>query len=428
MGKISNYSAVDNVKDTDQFVLVQDGETRKAFASQIIRSEKMVYGVRWDSVNDTMEAGVVVDGQFQATDYQNYPIQENIGRYLLTTAGAQQKLDKHDSSTDTDGNSVSLDGSAGQVMAWVPRFHMQMRRIGDYFYCLISKASFIFEGVSSWVHPTFLNYSGFWVGAFQGVAASDSNTADVHSVVKDTSGYSMSYPNPFTNQTRGEFRTQCANVGSGFCQWSYGMQEVIRILFLAEYKTWNSQEALPGHTERSSFNYGECSKAGETVNLGDYSGSIYDDGVGLYIANSYRGIENPFGNVWQWVDGINIDTDDNQRVWLAFDPDNFTDDATTNYTDSGIAPGFDDTSDYQKNIDGTGKYAPLWPVTLNDGADSSSYITDYFWSLALGSGWRVVRSGGLSHNSGLAGLGCLLSNNDSGASSDDVGSRLAAYK
>ena len=391
-------------------------------------NQQQIYSIRWDSVNDTMQSGLIDGGSFVGTDYQTFPVQEEMGRYLLQTNGTATKLAARNSAIDTNGNSVSLDGTSGQVMTWVPRHYQLVTTSGDYKYILVSKQPFSFSGNSAWVPPAFLNYSGFWVGAFQGVAASDSNSADVHSVVKDTSGYSRSYPNPFTNRTRGQFRTQCANVGSGFCQWSYGMQEVIRILFLTEYKTWNSQEVLPGHTERSSFDYSECSKAGETVNLGDYSGSIYDDSAGLYIANSYRGIENPFGNVWQWLDGVNVDTDDNQRVWLAFDPDNFADDTTTNYIDSGIAPGFDNVADFQRDIDGTGKYAPLWPITVGGGAESDSYITDYFWSDALGSGWRAVRSGGSSLHGGRAGLGCLTSTSDSGISNRSIGARLAAYK
>ena len=391
-----------------------------------LENEGMIYGVRWDSVNDIMQPGIVSDGYFVATDYANFPVQEQVGRYLVTTGGSKSKLNAYGSSIFPDGTSAILDGSSGQVLTWVPRHYQLVITDGDYVYMLISEQPFGFNGVSAWIPPAFLNWSGFWVGAFQAVAASDSSSADVHSVIKDTSGYSMSYPNPFTNQTRGQFRSQCANVGSGFCQWSYGMQEVLRILFITEYKTWNSQAVLPGCTERS-YDYSNTSQAGETVHLGDYSGSIYSAAAELYIANSYRGVENPFGNVEQFLDGINIDTDDNQRVWLAFDPDNFADDTSTGYIDSGIAPAFDGESDYQKDIDGTSRYAPLWPVALNDGADSESYMTDYLWSNAAGSGWQVVQSGGTSYNGTQVGFGCFNSTYDSGGDTWPYGSRLAAY-
>ena len=392
-----------------------------------LESVGMVYGIRWDSVNDQIQPGIVINGSFVSMDYQNYPVQEQMGRYLLTTSGAATKLHSKNSSLNEDGSSVNLDGSSGQVMVQIPRFYQVITRNGDYVYFLISEQSFSFNSVSAWIPPAFLGLDGFYIAAFQGVAATDSTSADVYSAVIDTSGYSISNPNPFTNLTRSAFRSQCSNTGSVFSQWSYGMQEVLRILFLTEYKTWNSQDVLPGHTERGSWDYSYTSQAGETVGLGDFSGSIYDDSFDLYIANSYRGVENPFGNIRQWLDGINVDTDDNQRVWLTYDPDNFSDDTTTNYIDSGIAPGFDGISDYQKDIEGAGKHAPLWPVALDDGADSSSYITDYFYSGALGSGWRAVICGGPLDHGGRAGFGYLRSYDDSGWSNVSFGSRLAAY-
>ena len=392
-----------------------------------LESEGMIYGVCWDSVDDIIQPGIVSDGSFVATDYANFPVQEQMGRYLVTIGGSKSKLNEYDSNDFPDGTSATLDGSSGQFLDWVPRHYQLVITDGDDKYVLISKQPFSFGGVSAWVHPAFLDWSGFWVGAVQGVAASDATDANMHSVIKDTSEYGIANPNPFTNQTRGQFRTQCANVGDGFCQQSYGMQEVLRILFLTEYKTWNSQAVLPGYTERGSWDYSYTSQAGETVHLGDYSGSIYSDDLGLYIANSYRGIENPFGNVRQWLDGINIDTDDSQRVWLAFDPANFADDTTTNYIDSDVAPAFDGADNYQKDIDGTSRYAPLWPIALNDGADSSSYITDYFWSSAARSGWRVVAAGGQLSDGTQAGFGYFTSSNGSGDSWEGYGSRLAAY-
>ena len=408
------------------------GGNVREYSPTPLESEGMIYGVRWDSVNDTMQPGIVNGGSFVATDYANYPVQEQMGRGLLTGGGSWTKLNQYSSDKLPDGTSATIDGSSGQVMVYVPRHYQLVTTSGDYKYILISEQPFSFNGVDAWVPPAFLDKQGFYVSAFQGVAATDSTSADVYSAVIDTSGYSTNTnPNPYTNQTRGDFRTYCSNTGAVFCQWSYGMQEVLRILFVTEFKTWNSQAVLPGYTERSSWDYSYTSQAGETLGLGDYSGSIYDDDLDLYIANSYRGIENPFGNVRQWLDGINIDTNDSsstqQRVWIAFDPSNFADDTTTDYIDTGIAPGFDDDDDYQKDIYGQEKYAPLWPTGLGDGADSDSYLTDYMYNDPLGSGWRVVTCSGRLILGGSAGFGFIHASTGSGFSYTKIGSRLGAY-
>ena len=386
-----------------------------------------VYGVRWDSVNDTYQAGLVIGGTFVATGYSPFPVQEKMGRGLLTTDGRWTKLDSNDSSKLLDGSSATLDGSAGQVMVKVPRHYQLAVKDGDYRYFLCSEQPFSFQGVNAWIPPAFLGYENVYVGAFQGVALSDSTSANLGSVVLDTSGYSNNTnPNPYTNQTRPGFRSYCSNTGEPFCQWSYGIYEMIYILAFIEYKTWALQEQIEGYTENGSGDYNYTSQAGETLSLGDYSGSV-GDGSSSGSAMSYRGIENFFGNVWQWVDGINIDTDDNQRVYVTFDPADFADDTTTNYIDTGIAPAFNDEDNYQKDIHGKEQYSPTWPIELNNGADSSSYITDFFWSNASGSGWRVVRVGGRLDAGRQAGFGDRGSDTSSSDSHSDGGSRLAAY-
>ncbi len=391
-----------------------------------------IYGIRWDSVADTIEAGIInSDGNFEAYDYSistdEAPIQTQMGRGLLTNSGSFSKLKSDDSNKFPDGTSATLDGTSGQVVTRIPKFYQNIQRIGDYVYMMVSEEAFSFNSVDAWISKGF--YKGGstpkdyrYCGAFEAVAASDSTSAIAKSVVKDTSGYSMSYPNPFTSRERGQFRTQC-NDGI-FHQFDWGLYEILAVLFLTEFKTWNSQDALPGYTERGSWDYGYTFQVGQTVSLGDASGSIYDEGLELYIANSFRGVENLFGNVRQWVDGINIDNNSGDvHVYVAYDPSVF-DDTTTDYIDTGHAPGFGDTSDYIKDILGQGEYVPLFPDELNNGADSSSYITDYMWNSA--GAWRVLSVGGALSEGGQAGLAYLNASTASSGSYADFGARSCA--
>ena len=389
-----------------------------------LESESMVYGVKWDSVNDVMTPGVVVAGSFIATDYQNFPIQEKVIRGILSDTGVWTPLNPYDSSKNVDGSAATIDGSAGQVMTQYPRHYALSKTDGNYKYWLISEQPFIFGGVTAWIPPAFGNGSHLYLGAFQGVALTDAVDAEVGSCVKDTSGYTTNpYSNPFTNRSIVQFRTQCKH--DVFSQQNYGQYEVAYMLAVIEYKTWKLQEILEGNTEYSGWDYAKATAAGATLGLGNFSGSIWSETEGKYIANSYRGLENPFGNVWQWADGANIDTNDNQRLWTCYNPDNYASDVTTNYTDTGCASAIDDTDGYIKDVLGTGKYASLYPIA-NTGASSDTFISDYIWAAALGSGWRVLRVGGGLSDGRMAGFGYRNANNYSSYLAAFIGVRLAA--
>ena len=418
-GKIAIYTTTGgNIATRDSLGNVYE------YSPTPLESESMIYGVRWDSVNDIMTPGIVVNGSFIATDYQNYPIQEKMIRGLLTETGVWTPLNPYDSSKLVNGSTATIDGSAGQVVTRISRHYVLNMIDGDYKYFLNSEQPFGFNGIQAWIPPAFGNGAFLYLGAFQGVALTDSVSANVGSCVLDTSGYTTnSYPNPFTNRTLPQFRTQCAH--GVFSQMNYCQYEVIYRLALTEFKTWKLQEKLEGNTEYSSFDYAKATPAGATLGLGNYSGSIWSETEGKYIANSYRGIENPFGNVHQWLDGANIDTNDNQRLWVCCNPANYASDTTTNYIDTGCASGIDNTDGYIKDVYGTGKYASLFPVS-NTGASSSTFISDYLYTAALGSGWRVLRAGGTLYGGRKAGFGCRASNYSSSSYYSYIGVRLAA--
>lgn len=399
-----------------------------------LESEGMIYGVKWDSVNDVMTPGIVLNGTFIASDYSNYPIQEKIGRGILNkSTNTWTKLNKFNSSKLENGSPATLDGSVGHVMVQIPRHYQLVTKSGNFVYILCSEFPFTFNSTPAWIPPAFLNKPHFYVGAFQGVALTDSSTSKIGSVVLDTSSYSTQlYPNPYTNVSRANFRTRLPDgVGSGLHIQSYGMYEALYVLMLTEFKTWAIQEQLEGHTERTgAWDYAWTQPVGLTLGMGDFSGSIWNDSLNIYTGNSYRGIEHVFGNVWHVLDGINIDNTagGNQRVWICYEPTHFADDTTTNYIDTGFAPGWgEQIAVYIKNIYAAGKHIPLYPTEFGGAANASTFITDAFWSSALGGGWRVLRVGGRANGSRRAGVGCRASADSSAYASSSVGVRLGGY-
>ena len=127
----------------------------------------------------------------------------------------------------------------------------------------------------------------------------------------------------------------------------------------------------------------------------------------------YRGIENLWGNVWNWVDGLNI------QDWVWAYCNNI--DA---YVDNTIAGNYSPLTGAAPNADGYVKtmYLADWtfrPATV--GGSSSTYIPDYYYQ---GAGARVLALGGSFLNGTYDGLFCWHANNSSGNANLYYGGRL----
>lgn len=125
------------------------------------------------------------------------------------------------------------------------------------------------------------------------------------------------------------------------------------------------------------------------------SGSIGDNTSGKYPC-VWRGLENPFGNLWQFIDGINIT--DNQ-VWIAKDAEIYASNLFTSpYEQLSYINA--NTDGYPKGMgfDKQNQFAEL-PTTL--GGSSSSYYSDYYYQ---STGQRIARFGGFWPSGSAAGL------------------------
>ena len=403
-------------------------------SSQLDQNNEMIYGVRFDYVNDVIQPGILNNGAFVATDYNNYPIQDEVKRVLLTSAGAESDLHPYDSSKMPDGSDAVINGSAGHIFSRINQFYMltYTDSTNKYHYVLNSKRRFVFNGVESWVPKRFGGRSVAHISSFEGTAMSDSLTAQVGSVINavhhpnglDTSTYTTNTnPAPFTNRTRGQFRTQCNN--GVFKQFSWGDLEILQVLFLTKYKTFDSQSVLPGHTWRASFNYADTTKPGLTYSLGNQDGYI-TDANGNAIANSFLGVENFFGNVWKFVDGININNAAGvYDVYVCHDPANFADDTSTNYSLVSGTTDFGDADGYITNLlMNASKLGSFFPTSITGGS-SSEFVHDYMWNAA--GGWRVLSSGGSLPSGSPAGVAALLALHSSGYLLSSFSARLAGY-
>jgi hypothetical protein len=178
-----------------------------------------------------------------------------------------------------------------------------------------------------------------------------------------------------------------------------------------EYKTFNIQEKLEGHTEKEAFYEDEITPVGTTLTLGNSSGSVKINNN--ILANSYRGIENPFGNLATFVDGINID---NFNIYISSNINDFNDIDNTNYIQLNI----DLINTEGINIFSSDLYENS--LIIKEAEEIDNYISDGIKTKTTG---NVVAIGGSMDLGRYAGISYIDFSLDKNNSYNYVGSRSA---
>ncbi|GAI88133.1 unnamed protein product, partial [marine sediment metagenome] len=253
-----------------------------------------------------------------------------------------------------------------------------------------------------------------YIGAYEGIGWDNSVSAYIDHGNTAANGWSgttidlvndilssVSGKNPITDETRAEFRAIAANRGTGWRQQDYDLASAIQLLYLIEYADWNSQSMIGmGRTQLSDGTWTQGSYIKETglsngdgngTNSVDWEGDA-DDATAETVYMTYRGIENFFGNIWNWVDGINVN--DNVPYVCNKDTD-FNDDTAENYTALGITLA--NANGYQKTLEQQSR--GFLPASV--GGESGTYITDYYYQDA---DWRVAMLGGNAFSALYAGV------------------------
>lgn len=211
-----------------------------------------------------------------------------------------------------------------------------------------------------------------------------------------------------TELTRAEFRNYAKNFASNAQLYDFAAWCAVGLLYRVEYADWGSQEKIgPGIVNDTAAH-----KTGETDAMVYHTGRAA--GTDGKTAVQYRGIENPWGNVWEWVDGINVN---NYSPCICTDPTKYADDTTTNYTVAGVPLG---GSGSTKTL-GISTNLPWAYLPREPGGSETTYIPD---SMNSSSEWKVLMVGGSRGNSSAAGLFCFHAGNSSSSSGVSIGTRL----
>lgn len=252
------------------------------------------------------------------------------------------------------------------------------------------------------IHPAFLR------------AGVEKDFIYVGSYKTSSNNKSVSGASPQVSQTRATMRNNARNKGAGYGIIDIATWNAIQMLMLVEVADNNVQAVIGEGWSASGHSGSKATGSCDAVpNLtGRPAGTSNDVDV------VWRGIEGFWGNVWEWVDGININ---NGAYYICTDPTKYADDTTTNYTSleytggTGWSTSYIQQEGYDEEIDWC-----MMPTTAGGGS-ATTYYADACWSA---SGWRVCQRGGDWNDGSSCGLFAVLFSGDSSSTGTGIGSRL----
>lgn len=368
--------------------------------------------------------------------HRSLPIQSKMRGCLLDDNGnVVEYLPKNDWTTAT------RDGSKGQVMVEIPMHYRKFETKGTKH--IVRLSEYPLHG--------YYQVPKMYVSAYE--ASIEHSTGKLCSVVNDSTDYrggnnNFSWDNtyrsllgrPITNMNRTDFRSAARNRNKTNTSWNcylYQVHKALFWLFIVEYAQLNSQADYNSQLTSEGFhqgglglgvsnwddkiwstfnNYNPFVPCGFTDSLGNSTGIVTytaynEDGSKLETSNvpRYRGIENPFGHIWKWTDGINVrisPTEDNggdnlSKVFVCEDTSKLND---TNYDGYKYVGNVARSNGYVKEII-FGEDGEIIPSFVEGGSPVKFFCDYYYTDIPTAEELRGILIGGLSSyttNNGIA--------------------------
>lgn len=322
-----------------------------------------------------------------------------------------ENSNKWEDGSDVDW--VEVESSGQNVMVEIPKFYYTKKTDGDRVYFGAAERipgatdvepheweaqpAFYRDRTKhlddSTAEPIEVNYR--YVGAFHGWV--------------DGQGRLRSLPNkmPTANKTISEFRNHAKNNGVGWSQFDYYLLYAIQTLYITEYAHPDSQTVIGRGYVDDNDDYIE------TGNTLQYGNNTFGEATGKYQM-SYRGIEDFYGNFYNWIDGIVTDSSYNILI------------GSKNFNDNGNGYDLYSTgisSNTHGNISDIHNDKNMGFVIKS--TNSNSNYDDKFYDYGYLNASRVARfGGGRSSGSGAGAFLWQLNYSASGSSANDA-ARLA---
>lgn len=376
---LTKFDKTDVVQTTGQSTT--EIMSQKAVTDIFLQYNDYQTGLRWNQETDIYQ----VLGSSHRTR-----IQERMRRCVLNDDGTvNYYLDQHDSTKKEDGTPAILNGTDGNVMVEIPKFYYKQSLVGDQHEWWISAT----PAAGYEVHEAFLKNGDTEVDYVYWAAYRPTTLDDKLMSVSDVA--------PTVSKNITTFRAEARANGEGWNLPNYHILNAIRLLYLLEYCTFNSQAVL-GNGNHTGANYTRTT--GVSNILGNESSSPAITGW-----MSYRGIEDFYASSWQFIDGCGLNDGVFRSTNVEADYNNtLTGDS---YVSGASVPEFSAT--YIKKI--TSDFLPQLGV-----GSSTTFTCDGAWSNP--SSLRVLRFGGRANSGAIGGVFCA----DLNGSFSNVAGYLAA--
>lgn len=364
------------------------------------------YTVRIDTTNSNPESACVYQDDAVGmtpgyTGWQNEPMIQSIKPCVLNNGSVSYYLNKDNYTQKEGGGTANLTGGDGDVMVEIPKIGYRLWSSGNYQYVSVTtdpaKANYCYYAHSL---NSDSDCSHIYIGAYLGYQ-SDNNL------------YSRSGVSPTASTTLPNFRTYSSNRGTGYSIVSFFPWTLLQCLYTVIYKNLDSQTALgKGYTSASAkANTGATNT--NTFCYGSQDGTTH---------MKFLGIEDMWGNLGHWLDGIYSDS--SRNILTDYRNSQFTGDGHDFQfsTPTGATSNY---SGYINKIMGTNTSGFVKDYNNNTDGTSSTYFADY--GDVVAGGFAGYAGGRWSDGSGAGAFKLGLSASASGSSSS-LGARLMYKK
>jgi len=363
-------------------------------------SSNNIYGVKIDTTNQNPETSVTYtddaagfipmrgnNGNFDWGSWELPFKSLGIRPCVFKDGAVNYYLDPNDYTKKIDGSNADItSGLDGDVMIEIPKMFWKFSKNGTDRIIQISRVKR--EGFVCLAHTRGENVvDNIYIGAYPGA-------------VIDGKLRSLSGKTPTGNKTHAAFRTDAQANGEGYEQFLFYQMMLLQILYVIFFKNLDGQTALGRGNVDASVK--------KITGARNTSGMFYGSTDGT-MQIKFCGIEDFWGNIRNWVDGIwsTKNTDPARKLWIATDEFNtvpYQQDGETwidavpkpnNYIEYGT--GFAVNVDgYIKDIHGANETGF---VTVDNAGSETTYYCDYAYLHAgclgdFGGDWADAGSAG----------------------------------